>query len=71
MHGIGDEWLVEDCKLQTSRTFLKQEQLEKVQDMALNGRVQDVYEYIINCINENHKTLMKWLKLEKNSKELI
>lgn len=61
MHGIGDEWLVEDCKLQTSRTFLKQEQLEKVQDMALNGRVQDVYEYIINCINENHKTLMKWL----------
>lgn len=62
LNGIGDEWLVEDYKLQTSRTFLMPDQLQTVHDMALNGSAQNIYEYIIDCICKNHSDLIKWLK---------
>ncbi len=62
LDGNGDEWLIEDNGLITSKTFLFEEQSEEVKHIALRRDFNKIYEYIRNCINENHKELISWLR---------
>lgn len=62
LDGNGDEWLVEDTDLSTSKTFLSEEQLDEVKQMALSGDIDKIYGYIRRCINENHKDLISWVQ---------
>lgn len=55
---IGDEWLAEDDKFQTSGTFLTNEQKEILNN--LYGR-EEILSYIKKCIKENHHELISWL----------
>ena len=61
LDGKEDTWLGADINLRTSRTFLTNEQLEKIKtDFA--GDAQKVYAFIRKCINENHKELIAWMR---------
>ena len=61
LDGKEDTWLGADINFKTSRTFLTNEQLEKIKtDFA--GDVQKVYEFIRNCIKDNHKELIAWMR---------
>ena len=58
----GDEWLVEDEHLITSKTFLSTEQLDIIKEIATSGNVNEVYLYIKTCIKNNYKELIDWLR---------
>lgn len=62
LDGKGDEWLVEDTNLNTSKTFLTHEQLEKVKEMAIGGKTNSIYSYMRTCMRENDKKLIAWLR---------
>lgn len=56
------DWLAEDEKLHTSRTFLTEEQMTQVKKLAVKERVGKVYDYISQCIRGNHRELLQWIK---------
>lgn len=56
------DWLGEDEDFHTSRTFLTQEQVEIVTGMATMNSRKKRYEYVRQCIRENHRELLNWLK---------
>lgn len=62
LDGNGDKWFREDENLNTSRTFLTEEQLEKVNEMVICGNAKSIYSYIRNCISEGYKDLIAWLR---------
>lgn len=55
--GVGDEWLAEDEDFRTSRTFLSQEQYEKM--ISINSRLIRLA-YVKKTIRTSHKELMRW-----------
>ena len=56
------DWLVEDTKLNTSKTFITFEQVEELKRVALESKGKNVYDYVRQCIRENHQELLSWLK---------
>lgn len=56
------DWLGEDEKLNTSRTFLTEEQMAELKELAIKERVEKVYDFIRQCIKDNHGELLKWMK---------
>ena len=55
------DWLGEDWNLNTSRTFLMEEQLEKVKELALKEGGDAAYNFIRELIRNNHKELIEWM----------
>lgn len=56
------DWLAEDEKLNTSRTFLTKEQMTELKELAVKESVGKVYDFIRQCIKDNHRELLKWMK---------
>ena len=56
------EWLVEDDNLNTSKTFLTKEQMAELKKLAVKEKAGKVYEFIRQCIRNNHKGLLAWMK---------
>lgn len=54
-------WLAEDKKLNTSRTFLTQEQMMEVKALVIKEGTKNAYQFVRQCIRENHKELLKWM----------
>lgn len=54
-----DVWLAEDKDFFTSGTFLSKEQLKEL-DVLSNREVR--IEYVKNCIKEDHKELLAWMR---------
>lgn len=57
-----DIWLVEDANLVTSKTFLSDNQLLQVKELALCNKIDMIYNYIRECIKSNHMEMLKWMK---------
>ena len=57
LKGIGDEWLAEDEGYCTTRTFLTETQMEKLNDFI---RREDRIDYMKKIIKSNHKELLIW-----------
>jgi serine/threonine protein phosphatase 1 len=55
----GDDWLAEDDNYRTSRTFLLDDQREKLDQMHSR---EEILSYLKDCIKKNHKELIAWLK---------
>ncbi len=62
LDGKDDTWLGADINLRTSRTFLTEEQFEKVIEFGLEGDAQKIYPYIRQCILDDHKELIAWMR---------
>ena len=62
LDGESNEWLPEDTNLLTSRTFLDSEQMAKIQEMASNGRLNAIYDFIRESIKSNDPELIAWLR---------
>jgi serine/threonine protein phosphatase 1 len=62
LDGKEDTWLGADINLKTSRTFLTNGQLEKVNEIALTGDAQRIYAFVRECINDGHKELIDWMR---------
>lgn len=62
LDGKEDTWLGADTNFKTSRTFLTNEQLEKVKEFALAGDTCKIYAFIRKCIRESHKELIDWMR---------
>ncbi len=56
------DWIGEDENLNTSRTFLNKEQMAKLKELAVKQRAGKVYEFIRQCIKDNHKELLAWMR---------
>ena len=61
LNGKGHEWLVGDEDFNTTKTFLTEEQLEKVKEIATIGKANIICSYIRTCIKTNYKELISWL----------
>lgn len=61
LHGKDKAWLGADSGFGTSRTFLTNEQFEKVKKMALAGEMHKIEAFVRTCIRENHKELVAWM----------
>ena len=62
LDGKDDAWLGADINLRTSRTFLSKEQFEKVIEFGLAGDAQKIYPFIRQCILDDHKELIDWIR---------
>jgi serine/threonine protein phosphatase 1 len=62
LDGKENAWLGADAGLKTSKTFLNEEQLEKVKELAIEGSLRKVYPYVRECIKKNHKDLINWMR---------
>ncbi|MCM1087801.1 MAG: metallophosphoesterase [Muribaculaceae bacterium] len=57
-----EDWLGEDENLNTSKTFLTGEQMAEVKNLAVKEKAGKVYDFIRQCIRDNHKELLRWMK---------
>lgn len=58
INGQGDEWLAEDEKYITSKTFISEEQLENM--ININSRNERL-QYLQETIRKNHEELFHWI----------
>lgn len=56
------DWLGEDEKLNTSKTFLTKEQMAELKGPAIEKKAGKAFEFIRQCIRDNHKELLAWMK---------
>jgi len=57
-----DIWLVEDGGLRTSKTFLQEEDLNHIVNLAKEDSVSLVYSYIRERILKSHLEMLNWLR---------
>lgn len=57
LKGVGDEWLAEDDKFCTSKTFLSSEEFEELR--RIDSREERV-DYVKDTINKSKKELIQW-----------
>ena len=62
LDGKDDAWLGADVNLNTSKTFLLEDQLKKVEELSKLSNVNEANSYIRTCIKENHKDLISWMR---------
>lgn len=62
LDGKDNAWLGVDVDFKTSKTFLNEEQFEKVKELAIEGNLREVYSYVRECIKKNHKDLINWMR---------
>lgn len=61
---LDDVWLAEDCNLNTSKSFLSNNEMADVEKIAEAETPFDFdgYNYIRNAIKRDHKELIAWMK---------
>ena len=58
INNLGDDWLAEDYKFTTSKTFLSNEQYEHM--LTISSRLERL-DFLKKAVWDNHKDLMSWV----------
>ena len=62
LDGKNDEWLEADFKLNTCATFLKENQLERIKELALERDIKKAVVFTRELIKKNHGGLIAWMR---------
>jgi len=59
--GENNYWLVDDRYFSTIKTFLTENQLDELKEIALHRKTDLIIDFVIKTISSNHKELIEWL----------